>query len=212
MLAISVAALLVPLASADTVSTLVLSPANNCGGGPASCSTFTFTTTVDQTSANTFGVSFNIQNANPGTTVTFNFAASSALVTQIQGGAPADVFASADGANMQKLVTGGQVTAEPTAFAANLLTIVVKPGNPNKVKSIADLANLDVDSLCGETVPCGKYADQILSGVGVAIDPSHITRGADVKATLAAVTTGDATPYHRENVGQAARQSLWFHG
>jgi molybdate transport system substrate-binding protein len=41
-------------------------------------------------------------------------------------------------------------------------------------------------------VPCGKYADQILSGVGVAIDPSHITRGTDVKATLAAVTTGDA--------------------
>ena len=54
------------------------------------------------------------QKANPGTTVTFNFAASSARWrTQIQGGAPADVFASADGANMQKLVTGGQVTAEP---------------------------------------------------------------------------------------------------
>ena len=67
--------------------------------------------------------------------------------TQIQGGAPADVFASADGANMQKLVTGGQVTAEPTAFASNLLTIVVKPGNPKGVKSLADLANLGVVSL-----------------------------------------------------------------
>src|SRR5439155_21850210 len=53
------------------------------------------------------------QKANPGTTVTFNFAGSSALVQQIQGGAPADVFASADGTNMQKLVSGGQVTAEP---------------------------------------------------------------------------------------------------
>ncbi len=98
------------------------------------------------------------QKANPGTSVTFNFAASSALVQQIQGGAPADVFASADGTNMQKLVAGGQVTAEPTVFAANELTIVVKKGNPTKVKSLADLADLDVVSLCADAVPCGKYA------------------------------------------------------
>ena len=75
------------------------------------------------------------QKANPDTTVTFNFAASSALVQQIQGGAPADVFASADGTNMQKLVSGGQVTAEPTVFAANELTIVVKQGNPKRRSS-----------------------------------------------------------------------------
>ena len=132
------------------------------------------------------------QKRNSGTTVTFNFGSSGTLATQIQGGAPADVFASADGANMQKLVTGGQVTAEPTVFASNLLTIVVKPGNPKKVTSISDLPKLDTVSLCGETVPCGKYADQILTGAGVTVDPSKVTRGADVKATLAAVTTGDA--------------------
>ena len=132
------------------------------------------------------------QKRNPGTTVTFNFGSSGTLATQIQGGAPADVFASADGSNMQKLVTGGQVTAEPTVFASSLLTIVTKPGNPKNVKTLADLANLDVVSLCGETVPCGKYADQILTGAGVTIDPAKITRGADVKTTLAAVTTGDA--------------------
>jgi molybdate transport system substrate-binding protein len=132
------------------------------------------------------------QKRNPGTTIMFNFGSSGTLAQQIQGGAPADVFASADGANMQKLVTGGQVTAEPTVFASNLLTIVVKQGNPKNVKSLADLANLGVVSLCGDTVPCGKYADTILTGAGVTIDPSKITRGADVKATLAAVTTGDA--------------------
>ena len=132
------------------------------------------------------------QKANPGTTVTFNFAASSALVTQIQGGAPADVFASADGTNMQKLVSGGQVAAEPTVFAANKLTIVVKKGNPKHVKSLADLANLDVVSLCADAVPCGKYAAQALAGAGVTIAPDKITKGADVKATLAAVSTGDA--------------------
>ena len=90
------------------------------------------------------------QKLNKGTTVTFNFAASSTLAQQIQGGAPADVFASADGANMQKLVSGGQVTADPTDFASNVLTIVVKPGNPKNVKSLADLANVGVMSLCAD--------------------------------------------------------------
>ena len=103
---------------------------------------------------------------NKGTTITFNFAASSALVAQIQGGAPADVFASADGTNMQKLVAGGQVTADPTDFTANLLTIVVKKGNPENVRSIADLAKIGVVSLCADTVPCGKYAAQALASAG----------------------------------------------
>ena len=132
------------------------------------------------------------QKANPGTTVTFNFGASSALVTQIQGGAPADVFASADGTNMQKLVSGGQVTAEPTVFAANELTIVVKKGNPAKVKSLADLADLGIVSLCADAVPCGKYAAQALAQAGATIPPDKITKGADVKAALSAVSTGDA--------------------
>jgi molybdate transport system substrate-binding protein len=132
------------------------------------------------------------QKANPGTTVTFTFGGSSTLVTQIQGGAPSDVFASADGASMQKAVNGGQVTAQPTAFATNLLAIVVKPGNPKNVKALAGLAKLSVVSLCAPPQPCGTYADQILTQAGVKIDPSHITRGADVKSTLNAVSTGDA--------------------
>jgi molybdate transport system substrate-binding protein len=132
------------------------------------------------------------QKANPGTTVTFNFGPSSGLVQQIQGGAPADVFASADGTNMQKLVSGDQVTVEPTVFAANELTIVVKKGNPKNLKSLADLAKLDVVSLCADAVPCGKYAQQALAQGGVTIPPEKITKGADVKATLSAVATGDA--------------------
>ena len=138
----------------------------------------------------TMGADF--QKANPDATVTFNFAASSALVAQIQGGAPADVFASADGTNMQKLVSGGQVTAEPTVFAANALTIVVKPGNPKGIKSLADLANVGTISLCADTVPCGKYAQQALTQAGVTIPADKVTKGADVKATLAQVSTGDA--------------------
>jgi molybdate transport system substrate-binding protein len=132
------------------------------------------------------------QKQHKGTTVTFNFAASSALAGQIQGGAPADVFASADGANMQKVVTSGQVTADPVDFTANQLTIVVKKGNPQKVKKLGDLPNLGVISLCAAAVPCGRYATQMLTQDGITIPQEKITLGQDVKATLAAVYPGDA--------------------
>ncbi len=133
------------------------------------------------------------QKMNKGTTVTFNFAASSTLVPQIQGGAPADVFASADGANMQKLVSGGQVTAEPVDFASNLLTVIVKPGNPKAVKTLADVPNAGIVSLCASTVPCGKYAAQMFTQDGITPPATDkTTLGQDVKATLAAVATGDA--------------------
>ena len=132
------------------------------------------------------------QKQNPKATVTFNFGSSSALVTQIQGGAPADVYAAADLTNMDKLVSGGQVTATPAPFARNQMGIAVKPGNPQKVTGVADLANIGTISLCGTTVPCGVYAASTLKKANVTIPESSITRGADAKATLAAVSQGDA--------------------
>ena len=142
--AISVAAVTMAFAGAGTA--MASRPAVHSAKAKVS-GTITVSAASSLTEAFTkMGADF--QKQNKGTTVTFNFAASSALVTQIQGGAPADVFASADGSNMQKLVTGGQVTAEPTVFAANELVIVTKPGNPKHVKSLADLANLDTVSLC----------------------------------------------------------------
>jgi molybdate transport system substrate-binding protein len=132
------------------------------------------------------------QKAHHGTTITFNFASSSTLAAQIQGGAPADVFASADGANMQKVRTSHQVTAVPVDFTANLLTIVVKKGNPKGVTGLADLAGLGVVSECAASVPCGKYAAQMLTQDGVSIPAGKVTLGQDVKATLGAVASGDA--------------------
>lgn len=132
--------------------------------------------------------------ANPDATVTFNPGSSGTLATQIQQtqGAGVDAFASADEDNMNKLVAANLIDGQPVVFARNKLIIVTKPGNPNNVKTVADLPNLDVVSLCGETVPCGKYAAQILQTAGVAIPETKVTRGVDVKGTLAAVTTGDA--------------------
>jgi molybdate transport system substrate-binding protein len=93
---------------------------------------------------------------------------------------------------MQKVVVTGEVTANPVDFTANLLTIVVKKGNPKGVKSLADLADLGVVALCAPAVPCGKYAAQMFTQDGVTIPPEKVTLGQDVKATLAAVSPGDA--------------------
>jgi molybdate transport system substrate-binding protein len=130
--------------------------------------------------------------ANPGMDVRFNFGSSSTLAGQIADGAPADAFASADEANMNKLVDAKLVEGDPIVFARNELTIVVPAGNPKNVRTLDDLASVGTVSLCGREVPCGRYADQVLQEANVAIPESSVTRGQDVKATLGAVAEGDA--------------------
>ena len=70
--------------------------------------------------------------------------------------------------------------------------IVTKKGNPDKIKTIQDLANVQTLSLCALTVPCGKYAAQMFQTAGITIPETKVTRGQDVKTTLAAVSPGDA--------------------
>jgi molybdate transport system substrate-binding protein len=129
--------------------------------------------------------------ANPGVKVTPTFDSSGTLSQQILSGAPVDVFASADDANMKKVTDAG-LAGTSTVFARNKLVIVTKPGNPKGVKQLSDLATVGVVSLCALEAPCGKYADQILRQANVTIPPDKITRGQNVKATLTAVTQGDA--------------------
>lgn len=124
--------------------------------------------------------------------VRFNFDASSSLISQIRDGAPADVVASADEATMAELAGAGLVLGDPTVFARNKMGIVVKPDNPAGVTGLADLTRLDVVSLCASDAPCGMYSDRILATAGVTIPTGRITRGQNVKATLAAVAEGDA--------------------
>lgn len=132
------------------------------------------------------------EEAHPGTKVTFTFDSSGTLSQQILDGAPVDVFASADEKNMEKLTDADLVKGEPTVFAKNQLIIVTKPGNPGGITSLADLADAGVISLCGEDVPCGAFAGEALENAGVTIPESSVTRGQNAKATLAAVTEGDA--------------------
>jgi molybdate transport system substrate-binding protein len=133
------------------------------------------------------------RNANPGVTdVTFSFDSSSRLATQIQNGAPADIYASADDTDIKKLTDADLILGPPVRFARNQLTIVVKKGNPKGVKTLADLATVGTVSLCGRDVPCGRYADQILEAGTVTIPGQRITRGQNAKATFTAVSEGDA--------------------
>jgi len=126
-----------------------------------------------------------------GTTVTFNFGSSSTLETQIQQGAPADVFASADTTNMDKLSTAGDVSGKPVVFARNLLEIAVAKGNPKKIKTLADTLKPGVQLvLCAATVPCGKFALQAYQQAGLTVP--RVPSGQDVKATLSNVSLGTA--------------------
>ena len=159
--------------------------------GPKATSTITVSAAASLTGAfGTLGADF--QTAHPAAKVTFNFGSSSTLETQIEQGAAADVFASADRATMDKLSAAGKLSGSSVVFAKNKLVIATKPGNPKHIETLADLANLGVVSLCAATVPCGNYAAQVLQAAGVTIPATKVTRGQDVKTTLAAVTTGDA--------------------
>jgi molybdate transport system substrate-binding protein len=127
----------------------------------------------------------------PDVSVTFNFDSSSNLAAQIQQGAPADVFASADEANLQKVIDSGDVTATPAAFAKNRLEIAVEKGNPEKVRDLSDLDRSGlVVVLCADAVPCGKYAAEAFANADVSVRPA--SKEENAKATLSKVSLGEA--------------------
>lgn len=133
-----------------------------------------------------------IANAFRGAKVELDFAASPSLADAILGGAPADVFASADQANMTRLQEAKLVRGNPRTFAHNRLVIVTKPGNPARIASAADLATASTVALCAVEVPCGTYAAQALRSAGVSVDESRVTRSHNVAATVEQVAEGDA--------------------
>lgn len=109
--------------------------------------------------------------ANPGTDLTVTTDSSAALETQIEQGAPADVFLSADTTNPQKLVDGGFASGEAIPFAGNKLTIIVPADNPAGIQSPADLAKDGVRIIAaGDEVPITKYATQVVEKLAAASD------------------------------------------
>ena len=142
--------------------------------------------------------------ANPGVTVKFSFAGSSTLLTQIQQGAPADVFASADHKNMDPLVTQNLVASgSDQDFATNLLQVILPPNNPANVQTLQDLAKPGLKLILEDpSVPAGNYARQILANMSK--DPTYgtdfstkvlaniVSNETDVKVVVSKVDQGEA--------------------
>lgn len=131
------------------------------------------------------------EKAHPGTRVTFSFAGSSDLVAQLQQGAPADVFASADEKNMNKATADSLTAGRPVSFASNTLEIAVPAGNPAQVHSLADLARPGVKVvLCAPEVPCGSATAKVEKAAHVDLKP--VSEEQSVTDVLGKVSTGEA--------------------
>ena len=115
---------------------------------------------------------------------------SSTLAAQLIEGAPADVFASADENNMQK-VAGAGLASDPQLFATNTLVLAVPAGNPGGVEDLSDLEGASVAVvLCAPEVPCGAASQTLLSNVGLTVTPASIEQ--NVTAVLTKVAAGEA--------------------
>lgn len=103
----------------------------------------------------------------------FSFAGSSDLPQQIVNGAPADVFASANDTQMKVVADAGKVAGAAQSFVTNVLTIVVPPGNPKNIRSLADLAKPGVtEVVCAPQVPCGAAATKIEKATKIELSPA----------------------------------------
>ena len=131
-----------------------------------------------------------LEQANPGLHVQFNFAGSSALATQLTQGAPADVFASADQAQMDVVTKAGLQGSDPKVFTKNVLEIAVPKGNPGHVTGVADFAKENLTlAVCAPQVPCGAAAQKVFAATHVDAKPD--TQEQDVKAALTKVQLGE---------------------
>lgn len=128
--------------------------------------------------------------ASAGLDVQYSFDGSSGLVDQLKGGAAADVFASADRANMDKAVEADLVEGEPVMFATNYLVLVTPADNPAGITGFD--ASLDGTKLvvCAPEVPCGAATVRVAEGSGLTLSP--VSEEANVTDVLGKVTAGEA--------------------
>ncbi|MFD3510001.1 molybdate ABC transporter substrate-binding protein [Nocardia sp. NPDC058666] len=135
------------------------------------------------------GLEKEFESANPGVDVQMSFAGSSDLAAQLQAGAPADVFASADQQTMEKVIKDGRITATPTTFATNVLTLVTAPGNPKGINGINDLADATL-VICAPQVPCGRATKKVADAANTTLHP--VSEESSVADVLTKVTSGQA--------------------
>ena len=138
----------------------------------------------------------------PGAVLTVSTDSSSTLATQIEQGAPADLFLSADTTQPERLVEGGFAGGDPVPFASNELTIIVPSDDPADVQAPSDLARPGVQIIAaGDEVPITKYAKQVVDNLAAqpgypadfaaAYAANVVSREDNVKAIVAKIELGE---------------------
>jgi molybdate transport system substrate-binding protein len=124
----------------------------------------------------------------------FTFGGSGALETQIEQGAPADVFAAASPKQPAALYAKGSVD-KPVEFATNTLVLIVPKSNPAHINSVSDITKPGVKLvICNATVPCGDYARTAFANLGITTSAMKnvVSQTTDVTQTVAEVALGQA--------------------
>ncbi len=147
------------------------------------------------------GASF--ERTHPGTRVRFNFAGSQQLAVQLEHGAAADLFASADERWMTYVAKRQLLAAPPRLFAHNRLVVILPKANPARIEGLLGLARSDVKVVvAAEAVPAGAYSRQALAKLSRAdgfppdfdrrVLANVVSQEENVKAVIAKVQLGEA--------------------
>lgn len=138
----------------------------------------------------------------PETAIVISTGSSAALATQIEQGAPADVFLAADTANPQRLVDAGLADGDALAFAGNELTVIVPHGNPGGIAAPSDVAAPGIRIIAaGDEVPISRYAGELVANLAAlpgyppdfaaACAANVVSREDDVRAVIAKIELGE---------------------
>jgi len=156
----------------------------------------------------------------PGVRVRFNFAGSQQLALQLQQGARADLFASADPRWMNAVRDGGLVLGDPVAFAENRLVVILPQANPGLIRGLGDLAGKGVKLVvAAEAVPIGRYTKEVLdrlsglpgygSDYAARVLANVVSFEDNVKGIVAKVQLGEADAgvvYQSDAAGSGSRR------
>lgn len=143
------------------------------------------------------------EEAHPGVTVAMSFASSSELATQINEGAPVDVFASANQRQMQVVADDHGIERAAQFFLTNRLVVIAPSGNPAGIDSFDDIAQEGVQLvLAAPEVPVRGFTDQMLEAANA--DPAYggdfqaralanlVSEEANVRQVAAKIVLGEA--------------------
>jgi len=163
---------------AGTVGIALASCGSSPSGGPSG-SPDPFNGSITVFAASSLTSAFNtaekgLELDHPGFTAQYSYGSSQALVTELVSGAPADVMVTANTSTMQQLVAKGLVDT-PQALCRNELEIIVAPGNPKNIKTLADLATPGLAVvLAAPGVPVGDYAAKALAAASIKLTPKSL--------------------------------------